>query len=264
MKYKALLIDIDGTLLHQGQPIEGAIESIAWLVKENVPFKLLTNISARPTTDIHQQLVRLGFVVSHHQIQTASTACIQFLKGEGAIRCHFMLPPAIQSLFEDIPVDDLNPDYVVIGDMQEGFSYASLNRAFLCLRNGARLLAMHRNPYWFDTEGAKLDSGSFVAALEFATRQSAIVTGKPSGIFFRMALNDLGCTAGEVLVIGDDPLTDLAGAAEIGADSLLVATGKSLGLTETLQPGNVDVLPSIAALPAYLQPLLTADAFKRI
>lgn len=47
MNYQALLIDIDGTLTHQGQLIDGAAEALAWAREQGLQYRLLTNITAR-------------------------------------------------------------------------------------------------------------------------------------------------------------------------------------------------------------------------
>ncbi len=122
---------------------------------------------------------------------------------------------------------------MVIGDGDADLSYANLDRAFRLVRDGAALLAMHRNPWWFTSRGPTLDSGAFVAALEFATGVRAVVCGKPGPIMFRTALAgvtaDLGgrVAAREVAMVGDDPAQDIAGARRLGMRGVLVLTGKT-------------------------------------
>ncbi len=72
-----------------------------------------------------------------------------------------------------------------------------------------------------------LDAGPFVAALEYAARTEAIVTGKPSPDFFRLALQEIGLPAAEVLVVGDDVETDGAGGRGAGCRVAIVRTGAS-------------------------------------
>ena len=49
-----------------------------------------------------------------------------------------------------------------------------------------------------------LDAGPFVAALEYASGQTAVITGKPAPEFFRAVLADLGARPDEAVMIGDD------------------------------------------------------------
>ena len=54
--------------------------------------------------------------------------------------------------------------------------------------NGAEILALHLGKYYKVDSGLRLDSGSIVKALEYATDKEAIVVGKPSIKFFKVAL----------------------------------------------------------------------------
>ena len=80
---------------------------------------------------------------------------------------------------------------VIVGDSPEEASFDNLNRAFRLVKNGARLIGMHRNPWWLTPDGPTLDSGAYVAGLEFAAETRATVIGKPSATFFSMAVADL-------------------------------------------------------------------------
>jgi ribonucleotide monophosphatase NagD (HAD superfamily) len=71
-----------------------------------------------------------------------------------------------------------------------------------------------------------LSAGPFVAALEFATGKTATVMGKPSRAFFEMALRDMDLRPEETAMIGDDIITDIAGARKAGMKAVLVKTGK--------------------------------------
>lgn len=71
-----------------------------------------------------------------------------------------------------------------------------------------------------------MDIGAFVAALEYATKSEAVVTGKPSADFFALAIDDMGILKNEVMLIGDDVDTDIGGAMEFGICATLCKTGK--------------------------------------
>ena len=61
--------------------------------------------------------------------------------------------------------------------------------AFRKLLAGAEFLALARNRSFKDEDGElSLDTGAFVAALEYAARREAIVLGKPAPAFFQAAL----------------------------------------------------------------------------
>jgi ribonucleotide monophosphatase NagD (HAD superfamily) len=55
----------------------------------------------------------------------------------------------------------------------------------------------HRNRWRQTSRGPLLDSGAFVAGLEYAAGVEAEVVGKPSAAYFAAALAELGAQAGE-------------------------------------------------------------------
>lgn len=227
MSLKALLIDIDGTLVFKGQPIEGARQALQDLAQAGIAVRLLTNISARLPRQIRRELQNCGIDVDEACIQTAGLACASYIRRTPGASCHLLLPEAMETLFDGVRRDDVAPAFVVVGDVAERFDYTLLNRVFQMLHGGARLVVPHRNLYWFDGQGPpRLDAGAFILGLEAAAGMPAVVTGKPSPVFFQSALDALGVQAHEALVVGDDRATDIAGARAAGLASVLVHTGK--------------------------------------
>jgi ribonucleotide monophosphatase NagD (HAD superfamily) len=129
---------------------------------------------------------------------------------------------------------------VVVGDAGDDFTPRNLQTAFTLLRGGARFVAMHKNRWWLTSAGTMLDSGAYVAALEFGTQRRALVTGKPSRTFFDEGvrrLNELAAEAGpvrpaaplspaEVAMVGDDLWNDTLGAQKAGLRGVFVRSGK--------------------------------------
>ncbi|KAG8148783.1 TIGR01458 family HAD-type hydrolase [Burkholderia catarinensis] len=248
-----LLCDIDGTLLHRGAALPGAAAALRAARDAGLGIRLLTNITAKTPHELATQLGTEGIEVEADEIQTATTACISFLLANPGKRCHLIVPDGVRAAFEPVEIDDVHPDFVVIGDIGDGFDYATLNRAFRMLRGGARLVALQKNLFWLDAEGERLDCGAFVIGLEAAAGIRAIVTGKPSPVFFEAALRQLGASAQGAVVIGDDIATDMAGARAIGAHALHVRTGKHRPEWLEQHRESIDsVLDSIADLPSWL------------
>ena len=92
---------------------------------------------------------------------------------------------------------------VVVGDSPEAATWDNLNRAFRLIRNGAELIGMHKNRWWLTPDGPTIDSGAFVAGLEFSAGVKARIVGKPAREFFTEAANAL---AAEARSRGEPPL----------------------------------------------------------
>ncbi len=129
-------------------------------------------------------------------------------------------------------------DYVIVGDAGDRVTYASMNRAFRCLMEGADLIALEKDRYWMDRDGLSLSAGPFVAALESATGKTATVVGKPAKAFFDLALRDMGLAAEGVVMIGDDILTDIGGAQAAGMRGVLVQDRQVPGGHTRKKPGK--------------------------
>ena len=223
---KAFLIDLDGTLYFKGEPCPGAIETVNYLRREKYQLRFLTNTTAKTPKMLHAQMQALGFDIYENEIFNATYACLQYLRSQPGVSCHFMVDDAVKAFFKEIPVDDEAPDFVVVGDYGEGFDFHALNHAFRLLMNGAELIALQKNLYWFSAEGMFLDCGAFVTLLEAAAGTTATVMGKPSETFFKIALESLQRSPSEVIVVGDDITSDIVGAQTMEMRSILVKTGK--------------------------------------
>jgi HAD superfamily hydrolase (TIGR01458 family) len=257
MTIQAILFDIDGTLTERGQAIPGAAETVAHARMRGIEVRFLTNITGHTPEKIAANLGALGIAVEAAEVQTATTVCVAMLAAKPGVRCHLMVPASVMPMFDGIVRDDVSPDVVVVSDVGEGFTFAAMNRAFQMLRNGADLMALQKNMFWFDADGIKLDCGPFVLALEAASGKTATVTGKPSPVFFETALASLACARQQVLIVGDDLGTDIAGGNQVKVRTALMGTGKYAAGQRTSAHWKADhFLDSIADLPPLLSQAL--------
>ncbi|MFE7706641.1 HAD-IIA family hydrolase [Streptomyces sp. NPDC057486] len=253
----AVLIDIDGVLTIDWEPLPGAVAALERLRTAGLPFALVTNTTSRTRARIAAKLAGAGFPVGEDDILTAPAVTAAYLRAHcpGA-RCALLNSGDVSEDLTGVTLVDVGEataDVVVLGGAGDAFDYASLNAAFRHLQHGARLIAMHRNLYWRTAEGLALDTGAFLPGLERAARIEAEITGKPAGAFYATALAHLGATASAALMVGDDIETDVLAAQRCGITGVLVRTGKYLPETHRSASGTPDhVLDSIADLPVLL------------
>ncbi len=250
-EFRGLLFDIDGTLLVHDQAVPGAAELLADCRRRGVPFRLLTNTTRRARATTAAVLRDAGLAVDDAEVLQPAVLARRLILDSQHTRTGLLVPDDLRADLAGVEEDARAPDWVVVADVGERFDYARLNQAFRWLRAGARLLALHKNPCWQPSaeQGWVLDAGAFVAALEYGAGVTAEVVGKPSAAFFRLALEDLGLPARDVLVVGDDVTSDARGGAAAGCRAALVKTGKFRGTREELAGLRPDlVLDSIADL----------------
>lgn len=247
---RGFLFDVDGTLLQNDRPIQGAPEMLDRLRARGHPIRLTTNTSRRPRSAIASVLRRGGFRLDDREVLAPCVLARRLILESGRSRAAFLLPAATREDFADVVEDESRPDWVVVGDLGRDFTWDRLNRAYHWIRGGAGLLALHKNRAWDNgVDGIVLDAGPFVLALEYAAGVTAEVVGKPSRAFFDLALADLGLPARAALVVGDDLETDCGGGAAAGCRTALVLSGRSRREDAEGSPVRPDlVLDSVAAL----------------
>ncbi|WP_347405186.1 TIGR01458 family HAD-type hydrolase [Mesorhizobium sp. WSM4884] len=220
-----MLLDLLGVVYDGDSPITGAVAAIERLRDAHLPLRFVSNTTRSPRSAIIAQLAAMGVEVADEELLTPARAAVEWLRKHGR-QPHLLVHPDLEVEFSGLKGGSGRA--VVIGDAGEAFDHASLNRAFRELVAGADFLALAINRTFRDADGLlSLDTGAFVAALEFASGRSPVVLGKPSPDFFHSALADLNCPVADAVMVGDDAESDVAGALSAGLGAaLLVRTGK--------------------------------------
>jgi len=252
---KGFLIDLDGVMYTGDRPVQGAETAIRFLEESGCSYRFVSNTTRKSRGTIAGQLARMGLDVPERFIFTPPLAAVAYMKQAGRDRCWFLITGDADRDFGPScrPSSGGSVDFVVIGDAGEKITYESMNTAFRYVMGGAGIIALEKDRYWMAAGGLSLSAGPFVAALEYATGTTAVIVGKPSPEFFRLALDDMGIGPHEAVMIGDDIVTDIAGAQATGMRGVLVRTGKFR--EESLRSSPVRpsaVIGSIADLPEIL------------
>jgi HAD superfamily hydrolase (TIGR01458 family) len=255
----AILLDIDGVLAISGTPIPGAVGAVSELRRAGHRLRFVTNDTRHSRAALAHELRAAGFELEDDELQTTPRAAARALAGRRVLA---LTMPSIVDELEGIELVGMNAEAVLVGGCDEGeeasrvFSYLNLLRAFHELQSGADLYCLHKNRWWQTREGPRLDSGAFVAGLEYAAEADATILGKPSAQYFAAALEALDADAAMTWMVGDDIEEDVAGAQAHGIRTVLVRTGK-------FRPDDVErsrtqpdaIVSSIAQLPEWLERL---------
>ena len=256
---EALLIDLDGVLYEDEDVIPGAAETIGWVQAQAIPHLFLTNTTSRPRSALVEKLGGMGIRTEASRIVTPPFAANRWLQANTDGPVALFVDERAVGEFADVEiVDPAGTDpvsAVVLGDYSERWTFDELNRAFRLLMSEShpKFIALGMTRYWHAADGLRLDTAPFVVALQHASGIEPIIVGKPAKPFFDMALAELGASASETWMIGDDIRGDIAGAQRAGIRAALVQTGKYRhgDLERGIQPRAV--LQSIAELPAWWQ-----------
>jgi len=242
---RALLLDLDGVIVLAEKPVPGSARAIGELVTRRIPFRIVTNTSLVSRATLSRWSAQLGAQIPADWFQSALSVSAAYTARHFPDQPLYVLASddartefAGQHLLTDAEAGQpgATAAAVVVGDSPEILNYQTINRAFRLIRNGATLVAMHKNRWWLTPDGPTIDSGSVVVGLEFASGVRAITVGKPSRAFFQEAAAQLAAEAAargeprlrrrEILMVGDDLDSDVRAAQRAGLRGAFVLTGK--------------------------------------
>lgn len=235
--FKGLLLDVYGVLEFKGSPCPGAIDFINSLNARHFPYRLLTNSTLQSRRSMAEKLNRLGFEVTPAHLVTASSATAAWLKSQNALSCQVIIDGLGLEEFDGIPLvnclepgkplsEGVIPEYLVLGDARDGFTFGNINVMYRNLIAGSTLVMMIPNITSVEKTGPEITVGGYGLMLEKASAKPAVRIGKPAPIMFEMALRDMGLTNKDVLMVGDNQGVDVEGARGAGMASALIKTGE--------------------------------------
>jgi HAD superfamily hydrolase (TIGR01458 family) len=248
---RALLIDLDGVLYVEDEPIASAREAVERLRAAGLALRFVTNTTARSRSHTLQKLRRLSFAVGDEELVTPAAIAVAHCARHALRRAALVMNEEVKRDFAALEEAD-DAQAVIVGDLGDAFGYDVLNHAFRQVMAGAELIALQKNRYWLRADGLSLDVGPFVAALEYATGREAHVVGKPARGFFDAILRGLRVDAESAAMVGDDVESDIGGAMRAGLAGILVRTGKysedaarGSGVKPTVTVDSIADVPSV-------------------
>ena len=223
------LTDMDGVLVHEGEPIPGAPEFIKRLRESGKPFLILTNNSIYTARDLQARLTRMGFDVPESSIWTSALATAQFLSdqrpgGSAYVIGEAGLTTALHSV--GYILSNMEPDYVVLGETRT-YSFTAITTAIRLILDGARFICTNPDPTGPSNEGVLPAVGSVAALISKATNVEPYFVGKPNPMMMRSALNTINAHSETTAMIGDRMDTDVLCGLEAGLETILVLSGIS-------------------------------------
>ncbi|MBF0845404.1 HAD hydrolase-like protein, partial [Streptococcus danieliae] len=120
--------------------------------------------------------------------------------------------------------DPINPAYVVVG-LDTELTYEKAKIASLAIQKGAHFIGSNPDLNIPTEEGLLPGAGSLVRFIQASTRVEPVYIGKPEAIIMEKALERIGLSKEEVVMVGDNYMTDIRAGLDNGIASLLVLTG---------------------------------------
>jgi HAD superfamily hydrolase (TIGR01457 family) len=219
-----MIFDLDGTIYNGNTAIPHAVDFITELQEHGIGVMFYTNRAHRTPEQIAEKLTEMNFQVTANQILTSALVTAHALHGK-RVFCIGENPLTQALKSADITITENNPDYVVVGYVED-LKGAELTKAVQYITHGEALfVATNQDPYII-VDGKRVpENGAIVAAVQAAAGIKPVVYGKPNPAGIQLALQILQLSLEEVFIVGDSPATDIQCGINAGIRTALILSG---------------------------------------
>lgn len=230
---KGFLIDLDGVIVKgkNFEIFEDAVDFFKILKKNYIPFKIATNNSRIPPSDIAKELNKKGIPVKEKDIFSPLSIAPKVLKEE-SINSLFVLGE--QTLKEFLRkkgfkvLENTDVDAVLIGQ-DRTLNFEKIKVATTAIkRHGAKLYALNNNILSQDDDKLLFPGVGSIARMFAYTCSLKDFEhfGKNSKLYNRYIFDELSLPMERLAIISDDLYTDLSGYKKHGLKTIFMTTGK--------------------------------------
>lgn len=227
MTYKGYLIDLDGTIYRGSEPIPAGKRFVEALQAHQLPFLFVTNNTTRTPETVADRLKNeFDIHVAPETVYTATLATIDYMRAHGGTSFYAIGETGLIDLLLEAGFvwEETTPDYVVVG-LDNQVTYEKFVTATLAIQKGATFIGTNPDKNIPTERGLLPGAGALVSFVATATQVEPIFIGKPEAVIMEAAVAKIGLKKDEVLMVGDNYLTDIRAGIDNGLDTLLVLTG---------------------------------------
>jgi 4-nitrophenyl phosphatase len=228
---RALVSDLDGTLLAGSRAQPGLPQFIEFLRRAGIGLRVVTNSSVRAPIDFSGKLAAAGAPVGADEVLTSAIASAAFLTerlapgapvfvvGESGLRV------ALEAAGFRVLSDSREAAAAVVVGGDRGVSHDKLKHAIRHARGGALFVGTNPDLLVPVEDGLAPEAGVLLAAVAAGAGVAPLVIGKPEPPLLEAALRGMGASPAEAAILGDRLDTDILGGQRLGMTSILVTTG---------------------------------------
>jgi 4-nitrophenyl phosphatase len=241
-QYKGYLIDLDGTMYRGEERIDAASRFVTKLAEQEIPHLFVTNNSSKTPEQVSDKLLSMDIPAKPEQVVTSSVAAARFIKKQyGETGVYMIGEKGLKTALEDEGhrLTEEAPEVVVMGIDHE-ISYEKLANAALAVRNGAAFISTNGDVAIPTERGLLPGNGALTSVVEVSTGQKPVFIGKPESVIVELALEMLGTSLQDTVMVGDNYQTDILAGINAGMDTIIVHTG----VTAKDQLGGFKIQPS--------------------
>jgi 4-nitrophenyl phosphatase len=231
-KLKTILLDMDGVLWKDADPILDIHELFKRIRAKNYSVYCVTNNSTRTVIYNRQKLNNFGVDIEDNQIITSAEATAVLLKERypngGPVYAvgEEGLHEALQN-YGFYATEDNQSERIlaVVAGLDRNLTYQKIEKAANFVSQGILFLGTNPDTTFPMPDGFAPGAGVIIKAIETASGKQAGIIGKPEKHLYNLALRRAGSSPEETMMIGDRLETDIAGAQNLGIRTGLVLSG---------------------------------------
>ncbi len=225
---------MDGVIWKADAPI-GDLAAIFKRIRERgLKFVFATNNGTKTPEEYQQKLADLGVKIEASQVVTSAMGIAFllaqkfppktkiFVIGEDGIRLALE-----EKGFEILSVENAPEAEAVVMGIDRSVNFEKVAEATLLVRAGLPFYSTNTDRTFPTPRGEIPGSGAWLSVVTTATGIEPTVAGKPFPYLMELALERLGATKEETLVVGDRLETDIAAGQAVGCPTALVLSGVS-------------------------------------
>lgn len=225
-----LIVDMDGVLWREEQPLPGLQELFAFIQERDIRYTLATNNASKRPEQYVDKLASMGVQVTSESIATSAQATAAYLadqEPDGAPVYVIGLEGLRHCLKEHgFELTEEGARYVVVG-WDPDLTWNTLAEATLLIRAGAEFIGTNPDRTFPGERGILPGNGAQLAALQAATGVEPTIIGKPHPWLYREAMRRMGAKPDTTAVVGDRIDTDIAGGERMAILTVLLLSGVS-------------------------------------
>ncbi len=253
--FDGVVFDLDGTVYRDDEPIPGAPETIRAVRDAGAEVLFLTNNATSTPEQYQRRLASMDVRADVRDVLTAAvTTAVHVADVHPDATAYVFGEASLVEALTDAGVettDDPAAADLVVAALDRELNYERLTRLLRAFGDDPAYVATNPDQTRPGEDGLVPSTGVVIGAVDGMTgRRPDAIAGKPSQVTTDVAMERLGASASDCLLVGDRLDTDIEMGARAGMTTALVLTG----VTDRSDLAESDVSPdhvleSVADVP---------------
>lgn len=229
---EAFLLDMDGVIHIEGDPIDGSLEAFRMLKENGKKVGFLTNNSTRTREGYVEKFSEFGLDIKKSEVMTSAYATalrLDELKGENI--CYMIGEEGLEKELRTSGFDLVSREnakdasYVVVGT-DRGLSYEKIWGGLTAILAGAKFIGTNPDSTYPTKKGLAPGAGASIGAVAGAVdKDPDEVIGKPSPYMLKSLIDTFDVPSEKTVIVGDRIDTDVMAGKELGMTTILLKSG---------------------------------------